>query len=134
MGQDIQPALRGQLLTLLRHQAHVRRAVRLGDTEHLLGNGHFEVDPRIDLPAQGFHLLVLNVTAVFSQMHRDGIGAGAFGGLCRLQHGGIIRSPRLANGRYVVDIDAQQQSVHGPFSFFRKPRNSAWEANGLSPT
>src|SRR6058998_2723849 len=54
---------------------------------------------------------VLNVAAVFAQVHGDPIGPGALGGRRRLDGVGLVGLARLANGRDVIDVDVETHRV-----------------------
>src|SRR5205085_6400721 len=84
-------------------------------------DGQLQIDPRLNRAQQYFNVALLNVAAVFAQMHGDLIGAAQFG-----FHGGPHRigfdpAPGLAHGRNVIDVDAQ----FFPHHYFNNPPASA---------
>src|ERR1041384_3741134 len=65
-----------------------------GDAHHFVGCRHFEVEADVGELAQAPHVLVLDVAAVFAQVHRDAVGAaeGRFDG--GPDRGGLVGAPR----------------------------------------
>ena len=103
----IQPALGRQFLALLRHQAAVVGPDIERDGEHLARRRHLQVQVGRDLFARGMDIGVLNMAAVFAQVHRHTVGAGAFDGLDGAAKIGVRRAPRLAQRRHMVNVDAE---------------------------
>ncbi|MCY1426269.1 hypothetical protein D9M71_420870 [compost metagenome] len=108
---DIQSAFGGQFLTTLRHQANVGGADDLGEGEHFLGHAHFEVHPRLQDFLEDSYVALLDMPAIFTQVHGDAVGAGFLGIQGRLHRIGVARAARLAQGGYVVDVDAEKNAV-----------------------
>ena len=107
MANDVQPAFRREFLPLFRHEADVGGEVVFRDRQHLVRNGHFEIDPGAHLAAKGLDFLVLDMTTVFPQVNRDGIGARLFGDGRGIEHRRIVRAAGLADGGHVIDVHAQ---------------------------
>ena len=81
------------------------------DLEHLLGRRHFEVQRQVDLGDQPVDVLIGDVAPVLAQMGGDAVGAG-FGGDDRRAHRvGVRAAARVPDGRDMVDIDAEAESV-----------------------
>jgi hypothetical protein len=80
---------------------------RAGDADHLVGGGHFQVELDVGEFAQAAHVVVLDVAAVFAQMHGDAVGAaevGFDGGPDRV---GFVALAGFAHGGDVVDVYAE---------------------------
>ncbi len=85
-GHDIQPALGGQLLAPLGHQAGGVRPVVERDGQHLLGDRHLQVQRLAAPEAQGRQLVdisVGDVAAILAQVGGDAVGAGRDGHFSR---------------------------------------------------
>ena len=104
---DVQATFRGDFVPPFRHQHGHFRPDPAGDVDHFVGGGHFEVELDLREQAQLFNVVILNVAAVFAQVHGDAVGTaqmrfdGAPDGI------GFVGLPRLADRGNVVDIDAQ---------------------------
>jgi hypothetical protein len=107
MAGHIKATLGRQLLALFGHETDILRAHLTGDIEHLGGHRAFEVHLRAQLTAQGAHVGVADMSAVFAQMERDRIGTRQLGGQCRLDRVGIVGAARIAHGGDVIDIYTQ---------------------------
>ncbi len=110
---DIEPALGGDLLALLGHQGGLMRLQALGDVEHLLGAGHFEVEHRLDAVADPLDVGVLDVAAILAEVGRDAVGAGAFAEERGGQRIGVHAAPCLSEGRDVIDVDVEALAPAG---------------------
>ena len=117
---DVEPALGRDLLAPLGHQHRHLRLERAGDADHLVGRRHFEVELDLRQRAQPAHVLVLDVPAVFAQVHGDAVGAAQVRFDRRPDRVGLVGAPRLAQRRDVVDVDAEldhdRRSSLPPFS------------------
>jgi hypothetical protein len=69
--------------------------------------GHLEVELRRDALLHAQHVVVLDVTAVLAQMHRDAARAGALGRERRLQRIGIGVPRACRQRRDVIDVHAE---------------------------
>ena len=105
--QDVEPALGGALLALLRHQRHHVRLDLARDAHHLVGGGHLEVEHAAHRLAQQAHVAILDVAAIFAQVHGDAVGAGELDERRRPHRIGIGGAARLAQRRDVIDVDVQ---------------------------
>lgn len=113
VAQHVEPALGGQLGALLRHQGDLIGVHRERDPDHLVGDRHLEIQPRLHRLAQNLDVAILDVTPILAQVNGDTGSAGEFG-----EHGGVHRigfrgAARLAHGGDVVDVDLE--SGHGWF-------------------
>ncbi|MCY1424451.1 hypothetical protein D9M71_401970 [compost metagenome] len=108
---DVEAALGGQFLAGLGNQADVGRTDDLGEGHHLFGHAHLEVHARLQHLLEDAHVALLDVPAVFAQVHGDAVGAGFLGIQGRLHRIGVARAARLAQGGYMVDIDAEKNTV-----------------------
>ena len=107
LGQDVEPALGGDLVAAFGHQHRHLGLESNGDIDHLGGGGHLQVQLDLRLVAQPAHVSVLDVAAILAQMHGDAVGAPQVrldGGPDRI---GFIGTSRLADGGDVVDVDAE---------------------------
>ena len=103
----VQAALGGQFLAGFRHQADVFRAHPLGEGQHRLGDAHLEVHAGLQALLEQQHVALLDMPAVFAQVHGDAVGAGFLGIQRGLHRVGIAGAARLAQGGDVVDVDAE---------------------------
>ena len=107
LADDVEAALGRALGALFRHQTDGVRRRRDGDVEHLLGRRHLEIERLRDRRLQPRHVGVVDVTAIFSQMRGDPVGAGVDGEE-RGAHGvGPRTAARIADGRDMIDVDAE---------------------------
>ena len=106
---DVEPALGGALLALLRHQAAGVRHVAQGDGQHLLGRRHLEIERPGQLALEPGDVGVGDVAAILAQVRGDAVGAGLDGQLRGAQRIGMAAAARVADGRDVVDVDAEAQ-------------------------
>ncbi len=115
MGDQIQPPFRGYLFSFFRNQGH-----RIGhdvqrDAQHFTGGGHFQNESGLDdLPEQA-HVPVLDMTAVFSQVHHNGVCARGLRSHGRSDGIRIVDPPGLAQGGHMVYIYSQFCHVVIPF-------------------
>ena len=104
----IEPALGGDFLAPLGHEAAIRRTHRARDLEHLVRHRHLEVHAGLEQIAQRAHVLHLDVPPVLAQMQRDAVRAGELRGERGMHRIRIARAPRLPQRRDVIDVDAQR--------------------------
>jgi hypothetical protein len=107
LGDDVQPALGGDLVPALGHQHRHLRLDARGERHHLVGSGHLEVQADVGELAQAPHILVLDVAAVLAQVHGDAVGAAQMRLHRRPDGVGLVRAPRLAHRSHMVDIDGE---------------------------
>ncbi|MNZ89917.1 hypothetical protein D3C78_1088590 [compost metagenome] len=89
----------------------MRRADTLGEGHHFFGHTHFEVHARLQHVLEHQHVALLDMPAVFAQVHSDAVGARLFGVQRGLDRVGVARTTRLAQGRHVVDVHAEEHAV-----------------------
>jgi hypothetical protein len=107
LGNHIEAALRGDFVTTFRHQHRHLRAQRAGDADHLDGRRHFQIELDMRQLAQAPHILILDMPAVFAQMHRDAVGAAEVG-LDRSPDGiRLVSAAGLPQRRHVINIDTE---------------------------
>ncbi len=107
----IQTAFGSNLVGILRDQRNGIGPCLDGNLNHLFGRGHLDVQVgSYRLPQQG-HVRVLNMPAIAAQVNRDAIGPRLFADHGRSHHARLRRAPRLANGRYVIDVDVQSRHL-----------------------
>jgi hypothetical protein len=107
VSRHVEPALGGDLLAALGHQAGVGRPQAAADGDHLRRHRHLQVDLGAHDRQQRRDVGILNVTAVFTQVHGDAVGAAALCRLRRFDHARIRRAARLADGGDVIDVHAE---------------------------
>jgi hypothetical protein len=107
--RHIQAALGGEFLSALGHQHGAVGAHHQREVHHLVGGGHLEVQSRANGAAQAMHIVVLDVSAILSQMHGDAVCTTQHGKRGRLQQIGLRTAPRLSHGRHMIDVHAEQR-------------------------
>ena len=83
------------------------------------GRGHLEIERLVDRGLETAHVVVVDVPAVLPQMRGDAVGAG-FDREQRRAHGiGDRAAARVADGRDMIDVDAEPERCHrvAPLSF-----------------
>jgi hypothetical protein len=104
---DIQSTFSCQLLPAFRNQCDQVRFHAQGDLGHCIVGGHFQIQlGSHDFPQHG-EVAVLNMSAVFPQMHDQAIGAGQLDQNRGGQGIGISPATRLPECCYVIDIHTQ---------------------------
>ena len=106
---DVEAAFGGALLAPLRHEAGRVRPGRERDGDHLVGRRHLEVERHGDLALQPRDVVVADVAAVLAQVRGDAVGAGRDRHHGRAHRIGMPSAARVADGRDVVDVDAEAQ-------------------------
>ena len=79
---------------------------------HLVGRGHLEVEHAAHGLAQEAHVAILDVAAIFAQVHGDAVGAGELDERRRPHRIGIRGAARLAQRGDVIDVDVELHA-HG---------------------
>ncbi len=105
----VEPAFGGPLLAALRHQAGGMWPRLDRDRDHLVGGRHFEVERLADLRLEARDVVVADVPPILAQMRGDAVGAGLDRDLRRLHGVGMAAAARIADGRDVIDVDAEAQ-------------------------
>ena len=113
LAHHVEPAFGRHFLPPLRHDAGGVRARLERDVDHLARRRHLEIQRLGELRLQARNIVVADVAAVLAQMRRDAVGAG----LDREQRGlhgiGMPPAARIADGRDVIDVDAEAEGVCG---------------------
>src|SRR5205085_665676 len=71
-----------------------------GDGNHLVCGGHLDVEVCGDRAPERVYVLVLYVTAVAAQVHRDAVRARLLAHHRSRHHARLRRAPRLTHGRH----------------------------------
>ncbi len=120
---DIEPAFGGALRAPLGHEADGMRLRLERDRDHLVGRRHLEVERLGDLGLEARDVVVADVAAILAQMRRDAVGAGLDRDLRGTHRIGIAPAARIADGRDVVDVDAEAKRREGSHAV-----SSSWSA------
>jgi len=110
-GDHVEAALSGQFRALLGHKATGIRPDAQGKGNHFLGCRHLEIEGQGNAGGKPGDVLVSNVPAVLTQMGGDAIGPGGRRQKCRPQRVGMPAPARIADGRNVIDVNAEAQAV-----------------------
>ncbi len=108
---DIEPALGGAFGALFRHQAHRMRPRLECNADHFLGRRHLKIQRLVDLRFQARNIIVADVAAIFPQVRGDAVAAC---GNCKLggaHRVGMTPAAGIADGGYVVDVDAETEKM-----------------------
>ena len=122
MDDQVEPALGGDLLRALRDERDLVGANRERDAQHLVGCRELEVELAANRGAQLLEVVILDVTAIRAQVHRDARGARRLGdarGIDRPREGCLSR---LAKRRHVIDVDAERHRASSGGTV-RQPRS-----------
>ena len=88
------------------------RLVPQGDFQHFVRRRHLEVQRQVDLMGQTLHVIVGNVTAVFTQVRRDPVGPGQGRGAGRAHGVRVAAAAGVSDGRDMVDVDAEPKVIN----------------------
>ena len=111
--RDVEAALGCHLLTSFRHKCDLVRPQAFGDRKHCVGARQLEVQGHVELFAQTFDIVVLNVPTVLAQMRGDPVRARRHTRVCG-DHGVRLVGPAcLTNRRDVVNVDVESQRSGG---------------------
>ncbi|MNV35359.1 hypothetical protein D3C71_1268060 [compost metagenome] len=113
LSRHVQSAFGGQLLTGFGHQADMRRADAFGELHHFFGDAHFEVHAGLQHILEHQNVALLNVPAVFAQVHGDAVSARLFRVQRCLDRVRITGAPGLTQGGNVVDVHAKKNTGAG---------------------
>ena len=105
---QVEAALGRDLVRPFRHQCDLIGYDPLGELDHRFVGRDLEVEPAADDPPQTGDVLVLDVTAVLAQMHRDAERARFLGEARRLDRIRIPHQTRLPHSGDVVDVHRQR--------------------------
>lgn len=111
--RHIQAAFGGELLAGFRHQADMCRTDTLGKSHHLFGDAHFEVHAGLQHVLEQQHVALLDMPAIFAQVHGDAVGARLFRVQRCLDRVRVTGAPCLAQGGNVVDVHAKKNAIAG---------------------
>ena len=89
-----------------RHQHRHFGLNTLGNGNHFVRGGHFKIELDLHQFAQAFNITVLNVSAVFAQVHSNAVGAAQMGFNSRPNGVGFVGFTGLPQGGYMVNINA----------------------------
>ena len=106
---DIEAAFGGALLALLGNEAAGMRQVAKRNRQHLVGGGHLEIERPGQLALEPGDVGIRDVPAILAQVRGDAVGAGFDGQMRGAQRIGMPAAARIADGRDVVDVDAEAQ-------------------------
>jgi hypothetical protein len=112
VGEEVEPALGGDFLALLWDNRDLVRAQSERDRRHLRGGGHFEVQRGTDDAGQRIDVRILDVAAIFPQVHGDAICAGVLTNLRGGDRIGISRPTGLPQRGDVIDVDEEALRGH----------------------
>ena len=102
--QHIQAAFRGQLRAFFRHKAAIGRANTFREGDHFLGCRHLKIHGCRDLGTNTLYIAVLDMAAIFTQMHRNAISAGLHRNARSLHRAGMHATARIAQRRHMINI------------------------------
>ncbi|MNV36830.1 hypothetical protein D3C71_1283230 [compost metagenome] len=77
-----------------------------GDRQHLFRHRHLEIHTCIQRLTQDTNVAIGDMTAVFTQMNGNAVGASLFGNKCRLNRIRISRASRITQRGNVINVDA----------------------------
>ena len=95
----------------LRHDAGGMRARLERDLDHLARRRHLEIERLGQLRLQPRDIVVADVAAILAQMRRDAVGAGRDREQRGLHRIGMAPAARVADGRDVIDVDAEAEGA-----------------------
>ena len=117
MFHDIEAAFCRNFLAAFRHKTHRMGLQLKSEFGHRRRACHLKIEPRRLRSAQSKNILVLDMPAVFPQMHRDSIGPGLFATKSQFNRIGLdipaesragLPVAGLPQGGRMVDIDTEQ--------------------------
>jgi hypothetical protein len=103
----VEATLGGSFDAAFGHDAGSVRAVPESNCQHLVGRSHLQIERQVRCGAETVDVVVGHVPPIFAEMGRYAIGAGRGRHLGRAQGIGMRAAARIANGRNVIDVDAQ---------------------------
>ena len=107
LADDVEPTLGGHFMAALRHQHRHFGLELTGNRDHLVGRRHLEIELDMREFTKAADILILDVTTVFAQMHRDAVGPAQVSFDRGPDRIGFIGAARLADGSHMVDVDAE---------------------------
>ncbi len=120
LADHVQPALGGEFLAPLGHQAHRVGLCGERNPQHVLGRRHLEIQRLRYLGLEAGHVAVADMAAVLTQMRGDAVGAGLDRGQRGAHRIRPLAAPRVAQGCDVIDIDSEAQRGNGHFGTRRQ--------------
>ena len=101
----IQPTLGRALLTPLGHDARSMRFMSQRDFQHFLGSCHLEVQRQRGSRHDSLDIGVADMPPVLTQMRGNSVAADRRHNLRRTHRIGMLTTPRIADGRDMIDVD-----------------------------
>ena len=101
---DVETALGGDLLAPLRNDRRLVRPQAACERDDVRAGGELEVEHRPHRGREPLDVVVLDVTAVFAQVHGDSVGAGALAVGCGGDGVGDVGPARLPQRGDVIDV------------------------------
>jgi hypothetical protein len=83
----------------------------LGDLHDRLGHRHLEVELGRDALLERPDIAVVDVPAILAQVHGDPVRPGQLAFGRRPHRVRLIRPPRVADGRHMIDIDVENSHI-----------------------
>src|SRR5438105_15305540 len=130
---NIEPTLSRNLLTLLWNETNLVRTNSDCDFDDLRRVSHLEIQLRHDASSQSFHIAVLNMPAIGTEMGGYSMGTGALTnrgcehgirlGILRLRSGRVTRLPQ---SRDMINIYPKTQLSHGANQFRGNGAKASW--------
>ena len=105
VADDIQTALGRHFAFPFRNQGDGVRMHLQSEVEHLLGGGHFDVEPGGDDLSQQSDIAFVDMAAISTNMDGNAVGSRQFGHQSCRHRIGFRGLPGLPHGRNVIDID-----------------------------
>ena len=93
-----------------------------GDSDHLVCCRHLDVQLGLYRFPQDFHVPMLNMPAVATQVHRNSVRTGHFAD-CSCSNGvRLVRAPGFTHCRDVIDVNGQKRHEYLPIIAFHRIR------------
>ena len=105
----VKPSLGGPLRAPLGHQTGGMRPGFQCDPEHLIRGRHFQIEGRGDVSLEPGDIVVVDMTAILTQMRRNAIGTGCHRQLGRAHGVGVVAAAGISQRCHMINIDAQSQ-------------------------
>lgn len=134
LARDIETAFGREFLPPLWHEAAGMGTRGKRYCQHLWRYRYFEIERRKRGRGQPRNVVVADVAAILAQMRGDGVGARLHRELRAAQRIGMAPSPRVAQRRDVIDVDAKADR-RGARALARgvRRRRGHWAPNASRP-
>jgi hypothetical protein len=106
MGDNIEPSLGGNFLSVLRDQADLVGFQPTGNRQHLVLAGAFEIEFHPHFFLQEFDIVILDMPPICPQVSRDLVRSPAFGHGSSRNRVWFDGFSGLPNRRDVINVDA----------------------------